>query len=148
MDAFASVGARGIPVTYEPGAIYKRELPLLRSIIGELSCPLDAIVIDGYVWLGGNDEPGLGAHLFQSLGQAIPVIGAAKTRYQYDNWSTPMTRGASNRPLFVTAAGIKCEVAANAVCRMHGDHRIPTILRLVDQIARDSLVNDRRWRQL
>jgi deoxyribonuclease V len=136
------------PVPYEPGAFYKRELPLLRSIIDELSRPLDAIVIDGYVWLGGNGEPGLGAHLFQSLGPAIPVIGVAKTRYQDDTWSTPVTRGASNRPLFVTAAGIKREVGANAVCRMHGDHRIPTMLRLVDQIARDALANDSRRRQL
>jgi deoxyribonuclease V len=131
----------GEPAAYAPGAFYKRELPLLQSVVGELSCPIRTIVIDGYVWLGADGEPGLGARLFQSLGQTIPVIGVAKTRYETDTWSAPVIRGASTRPLFVTAAGMASDVAADAVRSMHGDHRIPTMLRLADQTARDALAS-------
>jgi deoxyribonuclease V len=127
------------PASYEPGAFYKRELPLLLSIISELGDPIDVIVIDGYVWLSADSQPGLGGHLFASLGRRAPVIGIAKTRYRNDTWSIPVLRGASQQPLFVTSAGIDVKEAAQCVGRMHGDHRIPTILTLVDRAARDAL---------
>jgi deoxyribonuclease V len=129
----------GAPANYEPGAFYKRELPLLLSLISELTEPLAAIVIDGYVWLAANDTSGLGGHLFTSLGHRVPVIGIAKTRYRDDTWSCPVLRGTSRRPLFVTAAGVPTEEAAGWVRRMHGDHRIPTILALVDRATRGGL---------
>jgi deoxyribonuclease V len=125
--------------SYEPGAFYKRELPLLLSIISEFDQPIEVIVIDGYVWLDANSLPGLGGHLFASLGQRIPIIGIAKTRYRNDTWSIPVLRGASQRPLFVTSAGIQVKEAAECVRRMHGEHRIPTILTLVDGAARDGV---------
>jgi deoxyribonuclease V len=128
----------GPPASYEPGAFYRRELPLLLPIITELATSIDVIVIDGYVWLEDN-RPGLGGHLFASLGCRIPVIGVAKTRYRNDIWSIPVLRGASRQPLFVTSAGIAATAAAHCVRRMHGDHRIPTILALVDKAARDGL---------
>ena len=87
---------------YEPGAFYKRELPLLMSIISECEDAIKVIVIDAYVWLDAYGQPGLGGHLFSSLGRRIPVIGIAKTRYLNDTWSTPVLRGESRRPLFVT----------------------------------------------
>jgi deoxyribonuclease V len=127
------------PERYEPGAFFKRELPLLMSIISEFEDAIQIIVIDGYVWLGANDQPGLGAHLFASLGHRIPVIGIAKTRYRIDTWSTPVLRGESRRPLFVTSAGIQTKTAAECLCRMHGDSRIPTILALADRTAREEL---------
>ena len=96
------------------------------------------IVIDGYVWLEGN-QPGLGGHLFASLGCRTPVIGVAKSRYRNDTWSLPVLRGTSRQALFVTSAGILATEAAHCVRRMHGDHRIPTILALVDRAARDEL---------
>src|SRR6266446_2841792 len=122
---------------YEAGAFYKRELPLLLPIISEFHQPIKMIVIDGYVWLDANGRPGLGAHLFASLGRRIPVIGVANTQYRNDTWSIPVLRGASQRPLFVTSAGIQTNKAAECVRRMHGDHRIPTILTLVDRAARE-----------
>ncbi len=127
------------PESYEPGAFYKRELPLLLLIISEFDQPIEMIIIDGYVWLDANRQPGLGAHLFASLGRRIPIIGVAKTRYRNDTWSIPVFRGASQRPLFVTSAGIQVKKAAEYVRRMHGDHRIPTILTLVDRAAREGL---------
>ena len=124
---------------YEPGAFYKRELPLLSSIISEFHEAIEATVIDGYVWLDAKSLPGLGGHLFASLGGGTPVIGVAKTRYRDDTWSIPVLRGASKRPLFVTSAGIEAKNAAECVRHMHGHHRIPTILNLVDRAARDGL---------
>jgi deoxyribonuclease V len=124
---------------YEPGAFYKRELPLLLSIISQLHVEIEVIVIDGYVWLDANSQLGLGGHLFSSLGRRIPVIGIAKTRYRDDTWSIPVLRGESQRPLFVTSAGIEPTKAAECVRRMHGDYRIPTILNLVDRAAREGL---------
>jgi deoxyribonuclease V len=128
----------GPPASYEPGAFYQRELPLLLPVISEFATSIDAIVIDGYVWLE-DKRPGLGGHLFASLGGRIPVIGVAKTRYRNDIWSIPVLRGTSTQPLFVTSAGIQATEAAHCVRRMHGDHRIPTILALVDGAARDGL---------
>ena len=127
------------PASYESGAFYKRELPQLLSFISDFDEPIKAIVIDGYVWLDGNELPGLGGHLFSSLGRRIPVIGIAKTRYRNDTWSIPVRRGESRRPLFVTSAGVQARKAAECVCRMHGDYRIPTILKLVDRAAREAL---------
>jgi deoxyribonuclease V len=129
------------PAAYAAGAFYKRELALLQLILDDLSCHPNVIVVDAYVWLGIGGEFGLGAHLFQSLGQSIPVVGVAKSRYRNDTWSTPVTRGSSNRPLFVTAVGMDRSVAAHAVCSMSGKHRVPTVLRLVDQCARGALTN-------
>jgi deoxyribonuclease V len=127
------------PASYESGAFYKRELPLLLSLISGFDEPFEALLIDGYVWLDANHLPGLGGHLFSSLAQSIPVIGIAKTRYRNDTWSIPVLRGESQRPLFVTSAGIQARKAAECVRRMHGDYRIPTILNLVDRAARDGL---------
>jgi deoxyribonuclease V len=127
------------PARYEPGAFYKRELPLLLSIISEFRESIEAIVIDGYVWLDAKSLPGLGGHLFASLAGGTPVIGVAKTRYRQDTWSIPVLRGASKRPLFVTSAGIEVKNAADRLRHMHGNHRIPTILQIVDRAARGGL---------
>jgi deoxyribonuclease V len=128
------------PADYKPGAFFERELPLLLSAIEDIEEPLAAIVVDGYVWLGANHQPGLGAHLYTALRQKIQVIGVAKNRYRQDTWSLPIQRGASRRPLFVTAVGIEPVHAAGHVRAMHGAHRIPTILALADSVARDGLV--------
>ncbi|MEZ6023646.1 MAG: endonuclease V [Hyphomonadaceae bacterium] len=105
------------PAAYEPGAFYKRELPLLLDVLQYMPPP-KAIIVDGYVWLSADGRPGLGAHLHQALGGRTPIIGVAKTQFRGDDWSAPVLRGASASPLFVTAAGMACEQAAAAVQRM------------------------------
>lgn len=127
---------------YEPGAFYRRELPLLRSVISGFEEMIEVIVVDGYVWLDADGQPGLGGHLFAGLGCRVPVIGVAKTRYLNDTWSTPVLRGASRRPLFVTSAGVDGKTAAECVRRMDGSHRIPTILALADRAAREELARE------
>jgi deoxyribonuclease V len=124
------------PAKYEPGCFYKRELPLLLDVIRELEAQPAALVIDGYVWLGPKNEPGLGAHLFESLGRTTPVIGAAKSPYRHDTWSVQVLRGKSRRPLYVTAAGVDQIKAAGLVLGMNGKHRIPTLLQRADRLAR------------
>ena len=124
------------PADYVPGEFYKRELPLLRAVIDDLTPHPAMLVIDGYVWLGANNAPGLGAHLFEALHSATPIVGVAKTRYRDDTWSERVYRGESRRPLYVTAAGVEATKAAELVSRMHGKHRIPTLLQQVDRLAR------------
>jgi deoxyribonuclease V len=124
-----------VPAHYEPGSFYKRELPLLRTVIDGLECRPAVFVIDGYVWLGAAGKPGLGAHLFESVGRATPVVGVAKSPYRDDTWSAQVLRGQSRRPLFVTAAGLDQTRAAELVFGMHGEHRIPSLLQRADHLA-------------
>jgi deoxyribonuclease V len=118
---------------YVPGEFYRRELPGLLAVLGKIREPLDVIVIDGYVCL--NEKPALGQHLFERLGGRIPVIGVAKSRFA-GAAAREVFRGKSKSPLFVTAAGIDPRDAAERIRAMHGPHRIPTLLKRVDQLAR------------
>lgn len=128
-----------MPRAYEPGQFYKRELPILMSLIDDCPLPVSEIVIDGYVWLSGDGRAGLGAHLYEALARKVPVIGVAKTKFRDDAWSQPVRRGASESPLYVTAAGIDRSAAATRVARMSGVGRIPTLLKAVDDAARSAL---------
>jgi deoxyribonuclease V len=123
---------------YQPGQFYKRELPCLLAVLNEVAGPLAVIVVDGYVWLADENAPGLGAHLYEALGKAVPVIGVAKTRFASARAARPVLRGDSQRPLFVTAAGMDVEAAVEHVRGMHGTFRIPTLLKRVDCLCRNS----------
>jgi len=122
---------------YEPGSFYKRELPCLLAVLARVTEPLEAVVIDGYVWLDGAGRRGLGAHLFEHLGQRTPVVGVAKTAFAGAD-ATPVLRGESKRPLWVTAAGLPADEAAARVASMHGPHRVPTLLQRVDRLCRSA----------
>lgn len=129
----------GSPADYEPGRFFLRELPLLLELLFSLKSQVSVAVVDGYVWLSGDGRAGLGAHLFDQLGGACPVIGVAKTRYRGDTWSNEVFRAASKRPLLVTSVGIDATQAAACIEKMHGKHRIPTLLKIADRLARDGL---------
>jgi deoxyribonuclease V len=73
--------------------------------------------------------------LHEALGGAVPVVGVAKTRFA-SAAAVDVVRGDSQKPLFVTAAGVDVEWAAEQVKRMHGPYRIPTLLKRVDQLCR------------
>lgn len=133
-----SVRIDGVPPLYEPGAFYKRELPMLMALLDQVSIPISTIVVDGYVWLGA-DRPGLGARVFEALARRVPVIGVAKTKFQDDTWSQPVRRGVSDAPLYITAAGIDRTEAARRIARMSGESRMPTLLKQVDGLARAAL---------
>jgi|SRR5579883_2137450 len=129
--------------SYEAGSFYKRELPLLLKLIADLNPLPETILIDAYVWLDAScTKPGLGARLYQAIGERSSVIGIAKSRYiSHDGESVgvPVLRGASKRPLFVTAAGITAELAAQNVKSMHGPNRLPTMVKLADNLARGNI---------
>jgi deoxyribonuclease V len=118
---------------YVSGEFYKRELPCLVEIINKISIQLDTVIIDGYVWLAADGSPGLGARLHESI--HLPVIGVAKTKYATAP-AIEVLRGDSTRPLYVTAGGMDPAVAADVIRTMHGKHRLPTLLKRVDQLCR------------
>lgn len=118
---------------YRSGEFYVRELPFLLALLERMP-PVDVVVVDGYVWLG-PDHPGLGKHLHDALAAPTAIVGVAKTRYAGAE-SVDVVRGDSDKPLFVTAVGIDPRVAAEHVRAMHGEFRIPTLLRRVDALAR------------
>lgn len=120
---------------YMPGQFFRRELPSLLAVLRQVATPLEAIVIDGYVWLA-DGEPGLGARLYEALEQRVPVIGVAKTPFLRATNAREVARGSSVRPLFVSAVGMELDVAAERIREMHGTFRIPTLLKLVDRLSR------------
>jgi len=120
---------------YEPGAFYRRELPCLLRVLADVRVPLTTIVVDGFVWLG-TAQPGLGAHLFEALERRTAVVGVAKTAYAGNTLAASVLRGISANPLYITAEGIAVADAADHIRRMHGEHRIPTLLGHVDRLSR------------
>jgi deoxyribonuclease V len=96
---------------YRSGELYLRELPALLAVLRQIVTPPSILIVDGHVWLGPA-RPGLGARLHEAT--SLPVIGVAK------------------RP----DAGVPG--AASLIARMHGPHRLPTLLKRVDRLARDA----------
>lgn len=119
---------------YEPGSFFRRELPCLLALLAPVIDQLSAVVVDGHVWLAA-DRPGLGHHLWAALGQRVPVIGVAKTRF-HGGYAQEVLRGDSKRPLHVTAAGMEPAEAVAHLVEMHGPYRVPTLLKRVDALTR------------
>ena len=119
---------------YIPGQFYKRELPCILQLMDTIVEPIDLIVVDGYVWLT-PDKKGLGAYLYEALNENIPVVGVAKNYFK-DTQAIKVLRGESKKPLYITAAGIDEEWAAQQVQKMAGEYRFPTILKEVDHLCR------------
>lgn len=130
---------RGPPAEpYVPGEFYRRELPALLRVLALVPDPLTTVIIDGYVWLAGEDRPGLGAHLYEALERRVPVIGVAKTAFHASRLAVPVLRGASQRPLLVTSVGVDVQAAAASIQHMHGPSRLPTLLKRVDRLCREA----------
>lgn len=123
---------------YTPGEFYKRELPCILDLFATLPYEdLEAIIVDGFVFLDDDGKLGLGGHLYQALNEKIPVIGVAKTNFaSIDQLKKPVLRGESQKPLYVTAIGIDIETAAQQVKAMAGDYRFPTLLKELDQLTK------------
>ncbi|MCC6314923.1 MAG: endonuclease V [Thermomicrobiales bacterium] len=131
-----SLVERTSPVApYIPGQFYRRELPPLLATLRQVITEVDVVIVDGYVWLGREQRPGLGAHLYEALDERAAVIGVAKTTF-HNTPAVEVRRDRSARPLYVTAVGMTTEAAARHIREMHGSHRLPTLLREVDQLSR------------
>lgn len=116
---------------YASGQFFRRELPCLLRLCNSLTSTPELVVVDGHVWLG--DRPGLGAHLHRAIG--CPVVGVAKNAHVAGGVS-PVLRGRSERPLYVSAIGLEPAQAVAAVRSMAGPHRLPAMLKRVDRLAR------------
>lgn len=139
IDAYDSdaehVAAIKNPAAYQSGAFYLRELPCILHLLTHFRAYPESIIVDGYVDLGAG--PGMGRHLYTALDQAVPIIGVAKRPHPAAAGARQVRRGTSTKPLYVTAAGIDPAAAATLITRMHGPYRIPTLLKRVDQLARN-----------
>ncbi|MBL0888897.1 endonuclease V [Myceligenerans indicum] len=122
---------------YQPGSFYERELSPLRAVLSAPDVkPLDLLIVDGYVTLDPNGHAGLCAHVHAERLAPI-VIGVAKTRFHAATHAIEVVRGeSSRRPLYVTAAGIAANDAADILHDMAGSARFPDALRRVDHLAR------------
>ena len=128
----------GLVHDYVPGEFYRRELPCLLKLLEQVDIKINTIVIDGYVYLGKERTPGLGRYLYEALDKQVAVIGVAKNAFKNTPASTELRRGKSQRPLYVTAAGIDEVDAKGYIQDMHGRDRIPTVLKRVDRLSREA----------
>ena len=124
---------------YVPGSFYKRELPCILEIFKDIDLhSLRCIIIDGFVVLDDSRKPGLGAYVYESIQSQVPVIGVAKTNFhQNEQHEIPVLRGESTRPLYVTAIGTDLQQAAEHIKNMHGEFRLPTVLKEMDRITKE-----------
>lgn len=124
---------------YVSGSFYLREMPCLLEVINKVSFDIDLIVLDSFVWLKST-VPGMGKHLFDELKGKIPVVGVAKTHFKDVDCAIEVFRGASKTPLYLTSEGIDNNKAAGYIQSMHGSYRIPTLLKRVDRLCRDTII--------
>lgn len=122
---------------YRAGSFYQRELGPLREVIQQIGYPVHTYVIDAYCHLAADGSPGLGTYLHQELPENSVVIGVAKNRFRETDHAIELLRGGSDRPLFISSIGIDYRAAANHIESMHGPHRMPTLLKMVDRLSRD-----------
>lgn len=125
----------GVLEDYAAGEFFRRELPCILPLIRRAyeSLHLKTIIVDGYVDLGGG-KPGLGRHLQRALDGRVEVIGVAKNEY-VGAPAAEVLRGKSSKPLFVTSTG-DANSAARRIASMSGEHRLPEMLRRVDELSR------------
>ena len=128
---------------YRPGEFYKRELPCILSLLKQVdTSAIDAIIIDGFVFLDDHQKLGLGGHLYHEIGGRIPVIGVAKSNFAtLEKNKIALLRGESKRPIFITSIGISMDEAAELIKSMTGIYRIPTILKTLDTLTRSEDCN-------
>ncbi len=122
---------------YEPGRFFKRELPCILKLLEEHKLNPEYIVIDGFVYLDGDKEPGLGKHLYDALGGKTMIIGVAKRPFKNTSETCEIFRGESHKALYVTAEGITRDAAKLLIVSMHGKYRIPELLKKADQLCRE-----------
>ena len=72
--------------------------------------------------------------MYEALDKKIPIIGVAKRNFATLNKNKiELLRGNSLRPLYITSVGISKEEATEHIKSMHGDYRMPTLLKKLDQ---------------
>lgn len=145
---------------YIPGEFYKRELPCMLDLLHKVPdlSDFDAIIIDGLAHLPLVDPQtlmdGLGMRLEHALEKEgiidrttnyginhVGIIGVAKSKFDKadeDPGIAKVYRGQAKTPLYVdtTWFGYSSASAGKCIESMHGEYRIPTILKLVDTLTK------------
>ena len=124
---------------YIPGQSYKRELPCILKVLDEVKEKIDFIIVDSFVWINDNHK-GLGGYLYEALDCKTPVMGVAKTFFKDSTNYLEVYRGDSNKPLYVSAANLDLNYAAQFVKELKGDYRMPQVLKRVDQLSREPYI--------
>lgn len=129
---------------YEPGAFYKRELPCIISLLQVINNDetmdqsIEAIIVDGFVYLDDDQKLGLGGYLAAYLSHKIPIIGVAKSDFRgIERLKQSLLRGESLNPLFITSFGIDLSTATSLIKKMEGQYRMPTLLKLLDTTTKE-----------
>ncbi|GAA3778689.1 endonuclease V [Flavobacterium ginsengiterrae] len=124
---------------YIPGEFYKRELPCIISLLNKIDLKnIEAIIVDGFVYLDDDKKYGLGGHLYEKLNKEIPIIGVAKTNFaSIEKDKKALFRGDSIKPLYITSIGIDLEEAFQKVENMAGEFRMPTLLKELDRLTKE-----------
>ena len=142
---------------YIPGEFYKRELPCIINLFKEHNIDLkefDTIILDGLARLPGSSTEGLGAHLEDKIQELWPdldfydrpsIMGIAKTKFgdvENDPGTSVVHRGTAKTPLYVNTTWhlMSSADAAENLKKMHGDNRIPTLLKLLDRATKSDVV--------
>jgi deoxyribonuclease V len=123
---------------YQPGEFYKRELPCLLEVILKVDLStIDAIIVDGHVYIDNDGNYGLGGYLYQTLEHRVPIIGVAKRAFHANKETViEVLRGSSNNPLHVSAIGMNLNTAAQFIKDMYGNHRHPRLLKTLDAFTK------------
>jgi len=124
---------------YVSGEFYKRELPCIEAILKKINLnEIEAIIIDGHIYVDNDGTFGLGGYVWESLHKKIPVIGVAKNSF-FRNKDTvkEVFRGESKKTLYVSSIGIDLDTATNLIKDLKGNYRIPTILKELDRITKE-----------
>lgn len=124
---------------YIPGEFYKRELPCIISLLNQMNLKnIEAIIVDGFVYLDDDKKHGLGGHLYEKLNKEVPIIGVAKTNFaSIEKDKKALVRGESAKPLYITSIGIDLEEAFQKVETMAGEFRMPTLLKELDRLTKE-----------
>jgi deoxyribonuclease V len=124
---------------YISGEFYKRELPCIISLLNQIDLKeVEAIIVDGFVYLDDDKKFGLGGYLYEKLNKEIPIIGVAKTNFAtIEKHKKTLFRGESKKTLFITAIGIETEDALQKIESMDGEYRIPTLLKELDRLTKE-----------
>jgi deoxyribonuclease V len=123
---------------YIPGEFYKRELPCIEALLKKIPLEkVETIIIDGHIYVDDSLQYGLGGYVWELLAKKIPIIGVAKNAFHSNKSSVvALYRGESKKPLYVSTIGIEIATAVTNLQKMHGDFRIPSILKELDTITK------------
>jgi deoxyribonuclease V len=115
-----------------------RKVQGVLQLMAEHRLEAELIVIEGFVHLDAEETPGLGMLLFRALDGKVPVVGVSKKAMPGLSAQFEVAREDEAPPLYVTCAGLDIGAAKARLRAMHGRKRVPTLLKLVARLAKNT----------